>query len=223
VSRLDRDSALQMAREQFEIPLWFLAAELEKTLTGFASVPFVNADDQRALGSLLNCALPRAADSAKIQTAGLQIVYCKEGQSNKVVGKTVVEGKLIDVNIEFHLSGPRGGTAKVAHQFAGFDIEREPTLFGTEIAATSALLLFAACHLNPTGMSIERLYLKFADNVDHRMIEIHRPKPYESIDIVDIGSPIGLVGTKLKLKKLNGDEVENGGQADKWGDAAPSS
>jgi len=222
-SSLDRDSALQAVRQRFEPAIWSLLGQLEVTLGGLAKVKHVDLNDPRAVGSVLNSTLPDAANAAKLSDHGLEVVYCENGRSNKVSGSLIVGGKERTASFELHLSGPRGGTSKSAHQFASYDIEGEPTFPGFEMDAPPELLFFVACHLNGTGVSIGRAYLKFADNVDQRKIEIHREVPPMAAGAEVAGPVDGPSGTKLKLKKRVGDKDENGGKADKRGDAASSS
>lgn len=222
-SVLNRDTALHAARERFEAPLWALIEQLEVTLSDFSNVRHVSLGDPRATGSVLNGALTDAAAAANLSDHGLSVSYCENGQSNKLTGTVKIEGKDYAVSFELHLAGPRGGTSKAAHQFAAYDIEKEPTLPGFEIAAPSDLLLFVACHLSGTGASVARAFLKFADKVDQRKIEIHRELPTEATGAVESGPVEGPSGTKLTLKKAKGDEFKHGSETDKRGDAASSS
>lgn len=222
-SHLNRDNALLAARERFEAPIWALIGELEGTLADFAKVRHVSLGDPRATGSVLNGALTEAAAAAKLNDRGLSINYCENGQSNKIFGELVIDGKVFTVCFELHLAGPRGGTSKAAHQFAAYDIESEPTLPGFEVEAPSDLLFFIACHLSGTRASVARAFLKFADKVDQRKIEIHRELPGEATGAEETGPIDGPRGTKLSLKKEKGDEFNNGGKTDKRGDAASSS
>ena len=87
---------------------------------------------------------------------------------------------------------------------AACDIEREPSLFQIDMDAPGSLLLFVACHLDGTCMSISRAYLKFADGVDQHMIEMHRPVWEEPKVSSDNGPEQDLRGTTLKVKKSTG-------------------
>lgn len=220
---MNRDNALLAAREQFEGPIWALISELEGTLADFARVRYVDLGNPRATGSVLNGALTEAAAAAKLSDQGLNINYCENGQSNKIFGELKIDGKNFTVCFELHLAGPRGGTSKAAHQFAAYDIESEPTLPGFEVEAPSDLLFFIACHLSGTGASVARVFLKFADKVDQRKIEIHRELPGEATGVAEPAPIDGPSGTKLSLKKEKGDEFNHGGKTDKRGDAASSS
>lgn len=222
-SELDRDSALQAARERFEAPMWALIGQLEATLADFAGVQHVNLTDPRAVGSVLNGALPNAAEAASLVDHGLEVTYFRDGQSNKVVGSLEVAGEERSVSFELHLSGPRGSTSKAAHQFAGYDIEREPTFPEFEVEAPPDILLFIACHLSGTGVSIARAFLKFADGVDQRKIEIHRSAPPMTAGVVEPVPVNGPAGAKLTIKKPKGELTKNGSTTDKRRDAAPSS
>lgn len=222
-SDLNRDNALLAAREQFEAPIWALIGELEGTLADFAKVRHVDLGDPRATGSVLNGALADAAAAASLSDHGLSVDYCENGQSNKITGTLLIEGKNYTVCFELHLAGPRGGTSKAAHQFAAYDIEREPTLPGFEVEAPSDLLFFIACHLSGTGASVARAYLKFADKVDQRKIEIHRESASEATGVAEPAPVDGPSGTKVTLKKARGDEFKHGSETDKRGDAASSS
>lgn len=222
-SALNRDNALLAARDRFEGPIWTLIGELEGTLADFAKVRHVDLGNPRATGSVLNGALTEAAVAAKLSDHGLSIKYCENGQSNKIFGEVGIDGKDFAVCFELHLAGPRGGTSKAAHQFAAYDIENEPTLPGFEVEAPSDLLFFIACHLSGTGASVARAFLKFADKVDQRKIEILRELPGEATGAVEPAPIDGPSGTKLSLKKEKGDEFNHGGKTDKRGDAASSS
>lgn len=222
-SGLNRDIALLAARERFEGPIWALIGELEGTLADFARVRHVELGDPRATGSVLNGALPGAAAAVNLSDHGLVINYCENGQSNKITGALGIEGKEFTVSFELHLAGPRGGTSKAAHQFAAYDIESEPTLPGFEVEAPSDLLFFIACHLSGTGASVSRAYLKFADKIDQRKIEIHRELPSEAAGMMEPAPVDGPLGTKVSLKKGRGDEFKHGSETDKRGDAASSS
>lgn len=202
---LERDSALQAARDQFDEPIWRLIEQLEGTLNEFSRVKHIDISDPRAVGSALNCALPDAAEMADIETEGLSVVHVKDGQSNKITGTINVGDKSYDVSFELHLSGPRGGTSKNAHQFVGKDIEGEPCLPGFDIEAPQGLLFFVACHLSGTGVSVSKAFIRFADGVDKKMIEIHRPVKSAAADATPATSPPG-GGFKLKkdLKEKHG-------------------
>jgi len=220
---LNRDNALLATRDRFEGPIWTLIGELEGTLADFARVRHVDLGNPRATGSVLNGALTEAAVAAKLSDHGLSINYCENGQSNKIFGELGIDGKKFTVCFELHLAGPRGGTSKAAHQFAAYDIESEPTLPGFEVDAPSDLLFFIACHLSGTGASVARAFLKFADKVDQRKIEILRELPGEATGAAEPAPIDGPSGTKLSLKKEKGDEFNHGGKTDKRGDAASSS
>jgi hypothetical protein len=216
---LDRELALQAARERFEGPVWDLIQQLEGTLSDLARVKHIDLNDPRAVGSVLNSALPDAAVAANLSELGLTVAYFKDGQSNKVVAS--LDDK--SVSFELHLCGPKGGTSKASHQFAGKDIEREPSLPGFVGEAPPGLLFFIGLYLRGTGAAVARAFLKFADGVDQRMIEIHRPASDVS-DAVLIEAPLdGPAGSKLKIKKAKGEEKENGSTTNKRGNAAPSS
>ena len=216
---LDREITLQTARERFEAPMWDLIGQLEATLADLARVKHIDLDDPRAIGSVLNNALPDAALAAKLPDQGMEVAYFNDGQSNKVTAS--LDDKRI--SFEVHLCGPRGGTSKSSHQFAGKDIEREPSLPGFVVEAPPGLLFFIGLHLRGTGASVARAFLKFADGIDQRMIEIHRAAPAAGAGVV-VDVPVdGPAGAKLTIKKTKGEEKENGSTTDKWGDAAPSS
>lgn len=216
---MDRDYALQAARARYEVPVWALIEQLEETLKDLARVKYIDVTDARAVGSVINSALSEAALAADLPDAGLDVVYVRDGRSNKI--NAFLEGK--KVSFELHLCGPRGGTTKSSHQFAGHDIEREPSLPGFVIETSAELLFFIGLHLTGTGTSIARAYFKFADGVDQRMIEIHRASPMSLPSTVD-GKPMdGPSGTKMTIKKTKGEQTENGSTTDQRGDAAPSS
>jgi hypothetical protein len=219
---VDRDRALAEVRHRWEGPIWALLGELEGSLVDLAKVRHADLEDQRAVGSVLNSALSRAAEASGLSEEGLSVVYCRNGQSNKVTGKLALDGKDHETCFELHLSDPRGGTSKSQHQFADYDIEQEPTLPGFELEAPSSLLFFIACHLSGTGAAITRAFLKFADGVDQRKLEIHRSTPAMASAVAQ--SPHeGPAGSKLTIKKPKGDQVQDGSEADKRGDAASSS
>lgn len=222
-SDLDRDSALQAARTRFENPMWAVIEQLELTLSDLSRVKHIDLADSRAVGSVLNSALSDAAVAAHLSDHGLEVTYVRDGQSNKMTGSLELMGKEHPVSFELHLSGPRGGTSKAAHQFAGRDIEREPSFPGFEVEAPTDLLFFIACHLSGTGASVERAFLKFADGVDQRMIEIHRTAPPMAADATEIAPVDGPTGARFTVKKPKGEETENGSTSDKRGDAALSS
>lgn len=221
VQTLDRELALQAARGRFEGPIWDLIQQLEGTLSDLAGVKHVDLNDPRAVGSVLNSALPDAAVAANLSDHGLTVAYFKDGQSNKVTAS--LDDK--SVSFELHLCGPRGGTSKVSHQLAGKDIEREPSLPGFVVEAPPGLLFFIGLYLRATGATVEKAFLKFADGVDQRMIEIHRPAYDVRDGIVADASLDGPAGSKLKIKikKTKGEEKENGSTSHKRRNAAPSS
>lgn len=219
VPGLDRELALQTARERFEAPMWDLIGQLETTLADLSRVKHIDLDDPRAVGSVLNNALPDAAIAAKLTEQGMTVAYFNDGQSNKVTA--LLDDK--SVSFEVHLCGPRGGTSKSSHQFAGKDIEREPSLPGFVIEAPPGLLFFIGLNLSGTGAAVARAFLKFADGIDQRMIEIHRPASAASAGVV-IDAPLDSpAGTKFTIKKAKGEQTENGSTTDKRGNAAPSS
>lgn len=225
---MDRDSALQAARERFEPPMWGLVGQLEGTLSDLSRVEHMNLTDLRAVGSVLNSALADAAIAAKLSDHGLEVSYFKDGQSNKVIGSLVVADEEYSVSFEFHLSGPRGGTSKTAHQhakcdFTVCDIDQQPSLFAYDVEAPVRLLFFVACHLSGTGISVARAFLKFADGVDQRMIQIHRAAQPKAASAAVISPVDGPAGAKFTIKKSKGERTENGSTTNKRGDAAPSS
>lgn len=222
-STLNRDNALAAAREQFEAPIWSLIEQLETTLAGLAKVAHVDMNDLRAVGSVLNSALPDAANAAGLSKHGLSVAHCEFGRSNKLTGALTVDGNRYTVSFELHLCGPQGGTSKVVHQFVGYDIEEEPTFPGFEVEAPPDILAFVACHLGGTGVSVARAYFKFADKVDQRKIEIHRNIPPMTAGVPQTGPVDAPTGTKLKLKNARGEKETHGSKADKREDAASSS
>ena len=188
----------------------------------------MNIECPRAIGSVLNSALPAAAQEAGIEKDGLEVKYCRNGQCNKISGHVKSGGETFPVSLELHLSGPRGGTTKSKHQFAFSepavcDIERQPSLIDFDVNAPERLLLFVACHLSGTGVAVSRAYLKFADGVDQRMIELYRPAEGASKASADVGPEQGPRGAILKVKRPEGDKKEDGIKTDKRGDAASSS
>ncbi|WP_394198889.1 hypothetical protein [Litoreibacter albidus] len=225
---MNRDAALQAAREQLEAPVWKLIEELESTLASMATAPYFDISCPRAVGSALNCALPDAAIAANLDGSGLEVTYCRNGQCNKLSGEFLVSGIAYKVSLELHLSGPRGGTAKKKHQFAKCDvtvcdIEQQPSLIEYDVEAPSRLLFFIACHLSATCVSIARAYFKFADGVDQRMLEIHRPTEALSATEIGTGLDLGPSGSTLKIKKPQGEKKEDGIETNQRGDAASSS
>lgn len=221
---MDREAILRLVRDRYEIPIWSLLRELEGVLREYAQVKHVNITDQRAVGSTLNCALMDAAVSAKLADYGLAIVYCQNGRSNKISGRLQVGGHEYTVSMELHLAGPKGGTSKSAHQFAGSDIDLVWTLPGIETTAPDELLFFVACHLDITGVSVSRTYLKYADGVDQRSVQLQRP--LEGTAAPDVGSVKhveGPAGTRLVMKQTKGEQNENGITTDQRRDAASSS
>jgi hypothetical protein len=226
---LDRDSALQSARERFEPPLWALIEQLETTLAGLSHVPFVDITDPRGVGSVLNGALRDAATEAGLAMHDMEVVHVTDGRSNKVITRLVHEGVEHEVSFELHLCGPRGGTSKPTHQNAGCDvavcdIEEQPSLIAYDVTAPKRLLFFLACFLSGTGVKVAKAFIRFADGVDKRMIEIHRPAKSAAATATEDG-PVadGPVGSKLKIKKPMGEQDENGSNTNKRGDAASSS
>lgn len=222
-TNLDRDGALRVAREQFEAPVWALIDQLEVTLSELAKVRHINISDSRAIGSVLNSALAEAASVSEFSKCGLEVNRVADGQSNKVTGSIDFEGTERTVSFELHLCGPRGGTAKSAHQFAGNDIEAQPTFPGFGIEAPASLLLFIALHLGGTGVSVARAFLKFADGIDQRMVEIHRIMP----KVVSTETENAVIeeptGAKLRIKTPMGEQLEDGSATYKRGNAAPGS
>ncbi|MFT4015234.1 MAG: hypothetical protein QM682_17965 [Paracoccus sp. (in: a-proteobacteria)] len=220
---------MQSARERFEPPLWALIEQLEATLAGLSRVPFVDISDPRGVGSVLNGALRDAATEADLVAHDMEVVHIADGRSNKVIARLTHEGVEHDVSFELHLCGPRGGTSKSTHQNAGCDfticdIEEQPSLIPYNVPAPDRLLFFLACSLSGTGMKVAKAFIRFADGVDKRMIEIHRPAK-STTEAITGGYPVvdGPVGSKLKIKKPMGEQDENGSKTDKRGDAASSS
>ncbi|AXT35618.1 hypothetical protein D1820_11885 [Phaeobacter sp. LSS9] len=219
---------MQATREQLEAPVWDLIEELEKSLVSFAKTPHVDIGCPRAVGSALNCALPSAALAADLDGHGLEVTYCRSGQCNKLTGEIQISGQTFKVSLELHLSGPRGGTTKKKHQFAKSDvsvcdIEQQPLLIDYDVEAPDRLLFFVACHLSGTGVSVARACFKFADGIDQRMLEIHRPVEKTVAATEDRGPDEGPLGTIMKVKKPEGEKKEDGIETNKRGDAASSS
>lgn len=220
---MDRDAALQASREHFEKPIWALLRALEATLDGLAAVKHVDLSDTRAVGSVLNSALGSAADASGIGEYQLEVAYCRNGQSNKITGAIALKGEEHTVSFELHLCGPRGGTSKSSHQFAGYDIEQEPSFPGFEVEAPPSLLFFIACFLSGTGVRFEKVFLKFADGVDQNKIELYRGAQHSGVSDPKIGPAEGPAGAKLTIKKIEGEKEQNGSEAHKRRDAAPGS
>ena len=224
---MDRDGALLVARDRFEAPIWALLRQLEQTLADFAKVQHADLNDFRAIGSVLNSSLPDAAEAAGLSGQELYVAYFENGQSNKVVGTITFAGRDYSASLELHLCGPLGGTSKAAHQFAGYDIEQEPTFPGFELEAPPDLLFFIACHLTGTGVSFAKAYLKFADGIDQRKVELHRDVLIDSAgsarNASTEASAAGPAGSKLTVKKPQRDQERDGSKADKRGNAASSS
>ncbi|KEJ91073.1 hypothetical protein [Sulfitobacter donghicola] len=225
---MNRDAALQATREQLEAPVWGLIEELEKSLSSLAGTPHVDISCPRAVGSVLNCALPSASLAAGLGDQDLEVTYCRNGQCNKLSGEIEIAGSTYKVSLELHLSGPRGGTTKKKHQFAKSDvavcdIEQQPLLLEYDVEAPDRLLFFIACHLSGTGVSIARAYFKFADGVDQRMLEIHRPDALPMAAPKQAGPDEGPLGTIMKVRKPEGEKKEDGIKTNKRGDAASSS
>lgn len=226
---MDRDAALLSARERFEPTLWALIEQLEATLAGLSRVPFVDMTDLRGVGSVLNGALRDAAIDAELGAHDMEVVHFTDGRSNKVVARLPLDEVVHDVSFELHLCGPRGGTSKSTHQNAGCDfsvcdIEEQPSLIPYSVPAPGQLLFFLACYLSGTGVRIAKAFIRFADGVDRRMVEIHRPAALTS-GAADASDPAQYVpvGARIKIKKPMGEQEENGGKTDQRGDAASSS
>lgn len=223
---MDRDRILQSVRERYEEPVWRLISELEQTLRDLGRVEHIDLGNQRSNGSVLNSALESAAISADLESVGLAVAHYRRGDSNKLSGSVELEDGQHDVSFELHLCGPKGGTSKASHQLAGYDIESEPALPGLpglEMETASPILLYLACHLAPTGASVARAFFKFADGTDQRKIEIHRSTPVTTTGSIRSDAVEGAAGTKLRFKKLKGEEVQDGSKTAKRGDAASSS
>lgn len=225
---MDRDLALQSARERFEPALWALIEQLEVTLAGLSRVPFVDITDPRGVGSVLNGALKDASVEANLTTHGMEVIHVSDGRSNKVTGSLAHEGIDYEVSFELHLCGPRGGTSKSSHQNAGCDfavcdIEQQPSLIPYGVEAPDKLLFFIACHLSGTGVRVAKAFIRFADGVDKRMLEIHRPAASMPAVAKVTGPVDGPAGSKLTIKKPVGEQEENGSKTDQRGDAASSS
>ena len=162
-------------------------------------------------------------ETAGLDGEGLKVSYCRNGQSNKMTGSMVLAGEKYGISFELHLCGPRGGTFKALHQFAGHDIEREPAFPGFEVKAPPSFLFFIACHLSGAGVSIDRAFLKFADGVDQRKIEIFRDAWPDAAGVAGGAPAEGPEDVKLKVKKPKGDQERYGGKTNQRGDAASSS
>ena len=223
---MKRDKILQTARDQLEEPIFKLFDILENTMESFANVPHVDTECRRSMGSVLNAALPSAAKESGLENKDIQIKYCSKGRCNKISGHLITEGKKIPINMEIHLCGARGGTMKKKHQFAfskpeTCDVDREPSLFDIDMDAPNDLLFFIAYYLNGTNTSVSRVYLKFADGVDQRMVEMHRPVEEKTKVSSEDGPDQGPHGTMLKIKKPDGDKKNV--KTDKSGNAASGS
>lgn len=171
----------------------------------------------------MNAALAGAALAANLSSDELEVIHCRSGQSRKLVGTMHLDGEAYSVVFELHQCGPEGGTSKAEHEYAGDVIEDEPPLPGFEEEAPEALLLFVACHLSAARTKIARAFLKFADGVDKKRIEIFRDaQPAASAG--SVVSPAGEPeGSKLSLVNSGKEREKNGGKTDKRGDAASSS
>ena len=90
---MKRDNALRAARDQMEEPIWELLNVLKNTMKSFANVPHVNIECRRAMGSVLNSALPAAAIESRLEDKGFQIKYYSKGRCNKISGYVTIEGK----------------------------------------------------------------------------------------------------------------------------------
>lgn len=211
---MDRRTALGLAREQLETPLWALMTELEETLRGLASVQHFDLLDPTAVGSALHSALPSAFENCGIGKYGFVLQHCSKGPCYKIIADIKYEDSVKKVNMELHCSGPKGGTSKSTHQFINRDIDEFPEFPGFDSEVSECLLFFIGYHLDGIKTSIRSLYLIFADGVDRKSIMLHRPLADELQGKgISPSLPSGPVGTKLKPKRTK--ERKDVGQHDR--------
>ncbi len=175
---MTRTEYLEGLRDQLEVPVWTVLRELNRTLQGLAKTEHFDLDADAAMGSAIHCALPRAVEAASGK-GGSAISFKRSlvGPANKIVGTVDIGGGPKPFSAEFHIAGPKGGTGKEAHQFAGLDEQWNGCLFEEfeDIEDPSGmLLLFVAYWLSPSRTTVARAWLVFADRVSKEKIELRQ-------------------------------------------------
>lgn len=220
---MDRESALKLVRDYLEMPVWRLMEQLELLLKDLAQAKHFDLDNPAAVGAALHGALPQAFMNAKLEEHELAIQHCKSGSCYKIVAQVPFGEMTREVSMELHYAGPQGHTSKTKHQFASSDVEGAPELPGFAAAAPESFLLFVAYHLSGVKTSINKLFLMFADGVDRKKVQLHRPEAaaaHESVVAPVPGSD--LPGTKLRIK-ARGEASDHVRETHKRGDAASGS
>lgn len=218
---MDRTELLFELREKLEHELWAYGVQFERMLRDLVHVVHVDPQDPAAIGAVVHSALP----SADLDVKG-RILKCKHtdaGPSNKLVGIVDIGGIERHVSLEWHYAGPLGGTRKSKHQHAvDVDLE-EASLFDIAgVPAPENVLMFVPYYLAPSRTTIERLYLGYADGVDKRRIQLHRPMvaaaPIPASELELPAAKIAVKGTLVKAKKPRKGDEGDVGTFDKRGD-----
>lgn len=224
---MTRSELLDELSEKFGEGIWRLASELEKTLRGLHKVDYFDLTSPAAVGAAIHSALPEAMLAGELEKLGLQTTRFETGPSFKVTGQTEVGGAARDLSFELHYAGARGGTWKGKHQFAkGAEDEFSPVLPGFEAVAPKQVLLFIAYCLAKSRVSIEKLYIAYADGIDRQKVLIPRPasasvEAPSELPAIDTVAPAPAVrGTLVKIKKGRKGAEGNVGSEDKRGDGS---
>src|SRR3546814_379113 len=192
--------------------------EIERTLADLVKVEHFDTEDATAIGAAVHSALASAFNSVQADCKHFSCVRYDSGPSNKLIFSVPLSGTLRRVSAELHYCGPRGGTSKAKHQFAETDIEAEPELPSFHTEAPQDLLMFLSYSLTPARTKVDKLFLMFADGIDRKKIELHRPSVAETETPAAAVAATGQRGTAVKAKG----ESRDARQPTKRGDAAPS-
>lgn len=182
---MKRSEYLEVLGEQLEGPIWAILRELDLTLQGLARTAHFDLDDDGAVGSAVHSALPRAVEAAA--SAGADGIVFKRsliGPGNKIFGTADIGGGPKPFSAEFHLAGPKGGTGKGAHQFAGLDGPLTGYLFDEFEDfedPSGTLLLFVAYMLSPSRTTVQRAWLVIADGLSKEKIELRQIESGEAV------------------------------------------
>jgi len=222
---MTRTEILTALRERLGAGIWQLAAELEKTLKGLHSVEHFDLTSPAAVGAAIHSAIPQAAMASKLEECGLKAVRVEEGPAYKIVGTIELGGLEREVNLELHYAGPKGGVRKPQHQFVDIEDEAAPSLPGFEGLAPKQILMFLGYCLAKSRVSIDKLFLAYADKVDRQKVAIPRPAlviPEPKIEGADalFDRATKVRGTEIKVKKARKGTEKDAGSQVKRGDGS---
>lgn len=201
---MNRREILEVVGPQLEPPIWRLFNTIRDTLLGLSKVPHFDLADDSAVASAIHSAVPAALDEHTETKLPLIHRFCPKGPGNKIVAHIQIEGRSQEICMELHLAGPKGGTRKKDHQFAGISDPEQRELWEnvSEFDAPESLLCFVAYRLSETRTKIQDAWLVFADGNGREKIKLRNTE--SETFVAEGNSPQSTefksVGSTMKVK-----------------------